>query len=300
MHIAGLGVVPPAIALGAIPTFSMATPLSTSAVMASATATGLTTPTTLTLYTPASQRALPLPPKLVKRILDLEFIDMAELVPDSWRYQEEESNKCCHQSKRQQRGPVSDILLWVECYASLVEILCTGYPDKTPGFMAYQRTIVRAQRSFLGEGWVTYDTCYRRQAAVTRALDWGQVDFTLYNETFTGRAKAISRCKFCSSEHHSSNECMFAPETPKQSPAPKQGYSRYDRHESSHPSSSFACHLYNSRNGNRCRFSPCKFTHSCAECQGSHPASQCRSRPPPSKFSRMESRAESPGKSGRK
>jgi len=28
---------------------------------------------------------------------------------------------------------------------------------------------------------------------VTKSLDWGQVDFTLYNEIFTGRAKPIAR-----------------------------------------------------------------------------------------------------------
>jgi hypothetical protein len=54
-------------------------------------------------------------------------------------------------------------------------------PRKTPQFMAYQRTIVRAQKSFVGEGWVTYDSCYRRKASLIKSLDWATVDFTLYN-----------------------------------------------------------------------------------------------------------------------
>lgn len=215
---------------------------------------------------------------------------MADLVPDSWRQQEEESSKCCHQSKRQRRGPVTDILLWVECYASMIEVLSTGYPGKTPDFMAYQKTIVRAHRSFLGEGWVTYDTCYRRKAAATKSLDWAQVDFTLYNETFTGRAKAIARCKHCSSEHHSSADCTFAPEMPK-----RNQFTRPSRYEASRPTGHI-CQLFNNRVGNRCRFTPCRFTHSCSECQGNHPASQCRSRPPPSKMAR----ADSPSGKGRK
>lgn len=49
-----------------------------------------------------------LPPKLIKKILDLEFVDMSELVPDIWRFQEEDDGKCCHQPRRSpKRGPVT-------------------------------------------------------------------------------------------------------------------------------------------------------------------------------------------------
>ena len=57
--------------------------------------------------------------------------------------------------------------------------------------MAYLETIVKAHRSFIGDYWVTYDTCFHQEAAISKLLDWGIIDFTLYNETFTGRAKAV-------------------------------------------------------------------------------------------------------------
>ena len=44
-------------------------------------------------------------------------------------------------NRRLRRGPVTDLLLWIE-------------------LMAYQKTIVRAYWSFSGDGWVTYDFCY--------------------------------------------------------------------------------------------------------------------------------------------
>ena len=208
---------------------------------------------------------------------------MAELVPDSWRLQEEDQgSKCCHQPKRQRRGPVTDILLWVECYSSLVGVLSTGFPTKTPELMAYQRTIVRAHRSFLGEGWVTYDTCFCRRAAATKSLDWGQVDFTLYNETFTGRAKPISRCRHCSSEHHTSTECSFAPEPPRRSSNPRMSFlpPRPEVSQQSNQQPAHRCKLYNHKLGDRCRFNPCKFRHACTECNmRGHPASQCRGKP---------------------
>ena len=73
------------------------------------------------------------PPKLKKRILDLEYVDMAELVPDTWRLQEVDEGKCCHKTHHTpRRGPVKDILLWVECYATLVSVLTTQYADKAP------------------------------------------------------------------------------------------------------------------------------------------------------------------------
>ena len=61
---------------------------------------------------------------------------MSELVPDMWRLQKEDDNKCCHQPRRiSKRGPVTDILLWIECYSILVGVLTTKYPMFAPDFM---------------------------------------------------------------------------------------------------------------------------------------------------------------------
>lgn len=229
------------------------------------------------------------PPKLITKVLALEYIEIAELVPDNWRFTEDEQ-KCCHQSRRSsRRGPVTDILLWIECYSSLVTILGSRFPTKIGELMAYQRTIVKAHKTFIGEGWITYDACYRRKAALTKSLDWGQVDFTLYNETFTGRAKSLPRCQYCLSEYHMSASCSYAPDNPPSPPA---------RPRQDHASRSVQlCQLYNHRYGSRCTFTPCKFAHMCSECHGTchgtHPVSSCaRLRPPPTKFPR----AESPGR----
>ena len=144
--------------------------------------------------------AISLPPKLTKKILDLEFIDMLELIPDAWRYADEEGSKCCHQARRvPERGPITDITLWIECYSVLVG---TKYSTFAPEFMAYQHTIVHVQHSFAGDGWSTYDMAYRRNAAAHKSLAWSRIDFNLYNETFTGIARALPRCRLCSSEYH--------------------------------------------------------------------------------------------------
>ena len=57
------------------------------------------------------------------------------------------------------------------------------------------------------------DSCFRRKAAVLKSLDWGVVDFTIYNETLSGHGKAIPRCHYCLSEYHHSHECSLAPDS---------------------------------------------------------------------------------------
>ena len=68
-----------------------------------------------------------LPPWLTKKFLALEYMDMWELLPESWRLEPAEGG-CCH-SRRPRRGLVTSFPLWVECYAA--------YPEKMPHFMAY-------------------------------------------------------------------------------------------------------------------------------------------------------------------
>lgn len=238
---------PPASLRSGLPTFTAMSTMSARPL----TSVGVLHPPASTFSSSADPgNSWPLPEKLVRKILALEYVDMADLVPDRWQYQEEES-KCCHQHKRPRRGPITDILVWIECFAFMVEILCSAHPSKVSQLMSYQRIIVRAQRTFSGEGWVTYDTCFRRKAAALKSLDWGVVDFTL------------------------SVDCVYAPESSNNPAAARP--SRYPQPQDSNGRGDI-CNLYNSRLGNRCRFSPCRFSHYCAICRGAHPLSECRSR----------------------
>lgn len=88
---------------------------------------------------------------------------------------------------------------------------------------------------------MTYDLCYRRAAALQKNLHWPRVDFTLYNETFTGKARPTARCKYCRSEHHKAHECVYAPQPLPHSPAMVRDTDN-------------TCYLYNSQTGNQCRF----------------------------------------------
>ena len=111
-----------------------------------------------------------LPSKLIKKILDLEYNDMAELLPDYWDMEEDGTSCCSHSHHSQCKRPITNILTWLECYSSLVSVLATRYPNNMGHFMAYQKTIIKAHRSFVGKDWIMYDTCYRRKAANIKSL----------------------------------------------------------------------------------------------------------------------------------
>ena len=150
------------------------------------------------------------PQKLVTRIVAKEYIPMYEMLPEYWRLEAESTGSCC-QTKRPRWGLVLDIHVWVECFSVMAAILAAAYPDKAPHMFAYLRTIVRASRTFESTAWAAYDVAYRRQAANSGSLDWGILDAGLYNDAFTGRAKAIPRCTYCLADTHHARDCPDAP-----------------------------------------------------------------------------------------
>ena len=103
-----------------------------------------------------------LPQKLVTRINSLEFVEMSELLPEAWV--PEPHDQAAAPRRPSRCTPVTDILVWTECYSLMAAVLAEKYPDKAPQFLAYLRRIVHAARNFHGTAWVAYDRLYHRQA----------------------------------------------------------------------------------------------------------------------------------------
>ena len=115
----GLGLNPDTNTLTQLPTFS--SPSSGLALLAAAANHPLCNPPVLIPQLPSpevpldmgnpmvvtSHRAVVIPPKLVKRILDLEFIEMNELLPEAWGV--EAVQPCCQGFRwPSRRAPVAD------------------------------------------------------------------------------------------------------------------------------------------------------------------------------------------------
>ena len=95
-----------------------------------------------------SNSLAPVPEKFAKKITNLEFVGMKDLLPDSWG-EEEETGKNVWTLPKRKSAPIS-ILQWVQCYCRLVGALATKYPGMVPKLMAYAIVIVKCARDFEG------------------------------------------------------------------------------------------------------------------------------------------------------
>ena len=235
---------------------------------------------------PGSERFAPVPgfafvpPKLVQRIRRGDYIEMREMLPDAWQSLMDDQS-CCRDKRPRRGGLITDILLWTQGYAALVAILATVHPDKIAHFMAYLKTITHASRNYGATAWASYDAAYSRQAAACGFYDWAVIDSALYNEAFTGRALTIPHCRYCLSETHSSNDCVYAPsdEMPYAKVPPPLPSTSSTHVTGDQPRASGGvelCGLFNKADGNQCNYKFCRYAHICSKCRkGPHPASEC-------------------------
>ena len=221
---------------------------------------------------------IPLPQRLVQRIVNLEFVEMAELLPEAWLYDEvtEPASRCCSNALKRRKTIITDILRWAQCFGALVSVLSTRYPDKVPEFMAYQATIIKCSREFEGLGWLQYDRAYRRQVAMTKEVNWSKVNTTLYNLCLAGKARRIHLCKWCLSDSHQSELCPEVARPHLIGVGQGFPYHQHSNAGRSQRGTVEICRLYNGREGNRCKFNPCKFAHLCMVCKRMHPVSACK------------------------
>ena len=266
----------------------------------------------------------PLPEPTRKRILNLEYVDMADLRPEAWLLPSDcEGDSTFQRLFRRRKQPVTDIATWVQCYTALVSVLVEQFPQYIKHFLSYLSTIV-SKSSNKNLSWVAYDAAYRRKAANMKSLCWGVIDVNLYTTWFSGLGQ-MPTCSQCLSNDHDSSSCpstsLFGQlqGTPAFSPYPRtQNWNQVSLAgapfqqlaatqlpiqppANSRAPTSFLheiCGDFNARGGSICTHDPCRYVHKCKSCGGSHPASQCpriqRKRPsiqfqlrPPTKFKKQ-------------
>ena len=254
----------------------------------------------------ASATFFPIPENICTKIINLEYVDMAELKPTNWLLHSDEAEKASFPFKKR-KEPVTDILVWVQCYSAMASILAERYPAKIPHLMAYQSTIVKCAKRYQGLAWVAYDMEFRRKAAKTKSLDWGTIDQSAYAEFFTGSSRPLVRCHVCLEDHltqhcpHNANPFMlpqmWTPQIQQQI-SPQMQFQRQPTHPTVQqqfrraypPQDPPICGLFNSVFGNRCNLQNCSFQHVCSVCGGGHNRAQCGSAPPPNKKPRGRGR----------
>ena len=226
-------------------------------------------------YNPAAS----LPTRIVKRILELDFMEMAEVSYDS------DLPQSSSRPQAPARLPVTDISVWVERFSLMAAVLVLRFPDKAPELFAYQASIIRAERNYEGKHWVIYDRQYRWEALARNDLNWSVLNSRLYNEAFTGRAKSIARCEVCLSDSHTASTC---PQNPTLHLAPWAPDTVQWPGSISHRPPNLQSAICRRWNEGRCKFPACKYRHECLVCWGTHRAPEC-----PRK--RHDARSRSPG-----
>ena len=146
-------------------------------------------------------------PKVAKRILELEFVEMAEISAEDG----DTSGGGTKGQVRPSRPPITDLSLWLERFSIMAGILVSRFPEKAAELFAYQASIVRAERNYVDKQWVLYDRQYRREALARKDLNWSIPNVRLYNEAFTGRARVIPRCTYCLADDHMASNCPTNP-----------------------------------------------------------------------------------------
>ena len=222
-------------------------------------------------YNPAAS----LPTRVVKKLLELEFVEMADISID-----DEPPPHTVGLPPIPGRPPIQDISIWMERFSIMAAVLSSRFPNKAPELFAYQASILRAERNYDDKRWVAYDRRYRREALAQKDLNWSIPNPRLYNEAFTGRARSIPRCSYCLQEDHVAQYCPRNPNRPWLGwlPDPFHGHPTAMTNplplpaQVHNPTSLEVCRRFNE---GRCKQVRCRFTHACKECNAPHPWITC-------------------------
>ena len=198
----------------------------------------------------------PVPGKLVKKIIDGEFVELADLLSVNIRAEDKAPqaylNGTIMVSSKRRPVEIVDVLTWTEAFTIFQLVLCSAHPNRWPDTTKYKLLVVQTARQFPGLSWLEYDLAYRKDAAASGLRDWSKMNLDLYH--FHLKTPPTSTPP--------------APPSPSlkssQVPAPSQDFS---------PQPPFCL----SWNEGQCRwpFGRCRYRHCCSNCEGEHHKINC-------------------------
>ena len=244
--------------------------------------------------------ALPVvPAKLVKKIRNGEYIDMAELLKDNIELErrraatEGEGSRSSFLTHRTGRRELPDIMSWLHCFSLFAAVVSAEYPEKARDLWAYQAIMIGEHRRCGGRGWQMYDACFRQQLTSLQGAEFGKLNQSLYSTTFLAYRGRGQSCPTCLLSDHLPEECALHPdrampvvrltdrtgagEWRARSPE-RRGRSseRRDQEPGRKRQRKGACFLWND---GKCSSARCRFDHVCSRCFGNHRRPACRARP---------------------
>ena len=132
---------------------------------------------------------------------------------------------------------------------------------------------------------MAYDHQYHWEALARKDLDWSVTDSRLYNEAFTGCARAIARCAVCLQGDHAANQCPRNPNRPMFGWLPDMAYWPHQYQFAALQPASTSCSTPTAHapsqevsrrfNNGHCTKQGRRYAHSCWGCGGPHALINC-------------------------
>ena len=228
-----------------------------------------------------------LPKKLLTKIRNWEYIELADLLPAPHSAGDPYGNgppaarfplfPGC-EVVRHKRRQITSISQWTQAFTIYTAALVSVHLSATLELLAYMLTIIRASQQYDGLCWRSYDTNYRIAAAASGNRSWSKLDTDLFTRFFTGRARTVNPCTVCDALTHTSTDCPEAPAQPKRDETrPVTGPHPKRRRPFAKTWAADVCAEFNSKGV--CSFGArCRYRHVCGECSGSHAARSCPSK----------------------
>lgn len=183
----------------------------------------------------------PVPAKLVAKIQEGSFVEMAELLTDTLikpHYGAEDSTV----SSQHKPKEVANIMDWIQCFGVFIAVVSLKEPHRIPDLIGYQNLIVQSSFDSQEGRWIIYDRRFRLKASATTIPQWSSIDITEWRMAFPERPPVVSN--FPSPKplfHQPSNDDFATPSMP-------------------------VCLEWNENPSSECLRTSCRFRHVCYRC----------------------------------
>ena len=128
----------------------------------------------------------PIPAKLAKKIIEGQFVELADLLTVNLCTMEQEpqtflEGKLLVSNAKRRQVEIKDILTWTEAFTIFQLVLCATFLLRWLDLMKYKLLIIQTARQHPGLAWLEYDLAFRRDAAASGLNDWSKTNLDLYN-----------------------------------------------------------------------------------------------------------------------
>ncbi len=138
--------------------------------------------------------------------------------------------------KTSELKPIENFTDWAEAWGVYAGVMSRHCPAKLSDLIGYFLLIAKTSRDMSGQGWIAYDSAFRKKAADDASLSWSTIDLSLYISSVL-RPEGIDRrqVRWAERNDYDPKFCL------------KFNYTQ-------------------------CLFNPCRFQHICLHCKSQHTA----------------------------